>query len=327
MLEDQRVEGAASEEPMEDALPAGDAPFRSSAQDVSDKMAAALDNADEGDAGEGDESDSESSDADAGRVAEKADDEDEGDDEVRKILKKSEPKDNVQKRIDQLTARLKSLEEENKTLKTSKETKSESKDVEYTDAQLKTALRKAMEDGDSDLVFEIMDYRVKKSEKDLVKRYESVEKERTEAANRINSEWQKVTGDYAKVWEDDEGNEIYQGAQKELDITLNDSLLYQVALDLYHSKDSTGNFTYRVPGGQRMAVADALAAILKQRRLQPQKGKVKQLERSLAKEKRKKSLAGSGSMEEDAPKRTPSADETLAEVIAERRKFQRERGK
>jgi hypothetical protein len=144
----------------------------------------------------------------------------------------------------------------------------------------------------------------------------------------VNAEWEKVRVDYSNAWADDKGTEIYPGAKRDLDITAADSTLYRVAKDLYMKQDEQGNYIYRVPGGQRMAVADALAAILRHRKIQPQSGKVKQLERTLAKEKRKKSLAGSGSMEEDtALPKARTHQETLAEVLAERRKFQIERGK
>jgi hypothetical protein len=169
---------------------------------------------------------------------------------------------------------------------------------------------------------------VKKSEKDLIRRYQEVENQRVQQESRTNQEWEKVRIDYANAWVDDKGSEIYPGAKRDLDITSADSTLYRVAKDLYMQRDEQGTYTYRVPGGQRMAVADALAAILRHRKIQPQSGKVKQLERTLAKEKRKKSLAGSGSMEEETsiPK-SKSHHETLAEVIAERKRFQSERGK
>jgi len=305
-----------------EGLPEGDAPFKSSV--VMDEGMDAPAPEVEAEEAEADDAEAkpkaETSDAEAGHDAEKTD----GEDEVTQILKKADQKDNVQKRIDQLTARLKSLEEENTQLKGQKP---ESKETEYTEPQLRAAMKKAVEDGDADLIFEIVDYRVKKSEKDLVKRYQDAEKQRIEATNRINQEWEKVRIDYSNAWQDEGNKEIYPGAQKDLDITSGDSTLYRVARDLYNQRDEQGNYIYRVPGGQRMAVADALAAILRHRKLQPQSGKVKQLERTLAKEKRKKSLAGSGSMEEEVLPRAKSSQETLAEVIAERKKYQAERGR
>jgi len=322
-MPDEKVAAPVAEDT--EGMPEGDAPFKSSVV-MDEGMAAPGPEAEVEAEAEAEETEdakpkAETSDAEAGHDAEKAD----GEDEVTQILKKADQKDNVQKRIDQLTARLKSLEEENTQLKGQKAP--ETQDKEYTEPQLRAAMKKAIEDGDADLIFEIMDYRVKKSEKDLVKRYQDAEKQRLESVNRINQEWEKVRVDYSNAWKGDDDKEIYPGAKGDLDIMSGESVLYRVAKDLYNQRDEQGNYIYRVPGGQRMAVADALAAILRHRKTQPQDGKVKKLERTLAKEKRKKSLAGAGSMEEEVTPKAKSSQETLAEVIAERKKFQAERGK
>lgn len=324
-MADEKVAPLGSAVP-EDALPDGDAPFKTVVEDEgSEKFTEALEESKE-ELGEGSEEAETSDAAEESSTSEKKTDERE-EDEVSKILKSADKKDNVQKRIDQLTARLKTLEEENQKLKTQPSEKKDKVDPEYTEAQLKHAMKKAIEEGDHDLMFEIMEYREKRLEKSLVKRYEEAENAKLERQNQIDGEWKKVQTDYKTTWQDEQGKEIYNGAKRDLDLSHGDSLLYKVAYDLFNMQDEKGNFPYRVPGGQRMAVADALAAILKQKRLSPQDGKVKKLERSLSKERRKKGLSGSGSIEEDAPSRRPqTSDDTLAEVLEERQKYQTERG-
>ena len=69
-----------------------------------------------------------------------------------------------------------------------------------------------------------------------------------------------------------------------------------------------------------MAVADAMNAILKKRKLSPNQGKTKQLERSLAKAKRKASTPSSSSTEAEAP-RKKSGGSSLSDYMSERREF------
>ena len=84
-----------------------------------------------------------------------------------------------------------------------------------------------------------------------------------------------------------------------------------------NSVDEEGNPIYFYQGGQRQAVADALNRILKKRRLtnDPEKRK---LERSLAKAKRKGSIASTSSSDGTATK-MKSAGDSLADYIAERK--------
>lgn len=255
--------------------------------------------------------------------AEEADEVEESQDELKDILKESKSKgqDNVQKRIDQLTAQLKELKAENQKLQGKEPT---DKEPVYTDAQLKSAMKKALEEGDSDLIWDIMDYRTKQVEKSLVTRYENEKKTAEERYKAINNEWQKVTMDYSRVWEDEKGREIYAGAKKDLDITNENSLLYKLAAELYTSVDEDGQRQYNTQGGQKAAVADALSAILRRKKLSPVDSEKKRLQRTLAKEKRKRSLSGLGSSEAEAhtQKRPLSEADKLAEYIAERKKHQ-----
>jgi len=107
------------------------------------------------------------------------------------------------------------------------------------------------------------------------------------------------------------------------------SLLYQVAMALYTSKDAEKSAYYRQPGGQKLAVADALT-IIASRKLGARKDTEKErLKRQLLREKRKKSPVGEGSGGRDESRQRreqPSAAEVLDEVINERRAYQSERG-
>lgn len=236
------------------------------------------------------------------------------------IGKSSEKKkDNVQKRIDQLTAQLKELKTENLNLK--KTSEPTSKTPEYTDAQLKAALRKGVEEGDPDLVWEVMEYKTEKAKRDLINQYE----QEKSSSRSVVQEWNKVCNDYSLVWKDDSGKEIYPGARHELNIANERSTLYQLAARLMQSTDDDGQPRYAGPGAQRQAVAEAMALILRKRG----EGSTdkRKLERALAKEKRKKALISGGSMNaEKSVRRNASEQDVLAEYIAERKKFRQERG-
>ena len=324
-MPDEKVDSLAAAAAEDELLPEGDAPFKTAEKDEESSEDLIADAVDKGDKETSDDKKSEASDAEA-KPSDADEKKDDNEDEVKQILKKTETKDNVQRRIDQLTARLKNLEEENSRLKSQPLSDSKKEPV-YTEQQLKSAMKVAIEEGDADLMFQVMDYQAKQIKKELTEKYEAAEKAKVESSQKVQLEWTKVVNDYAKAWEDDKGVEIYPNAQRELNIKNQESLLFKVAYDLYNTQDEQGNYIYRVPGGQRMAVADALAAILKQKKLQPQSGKVKKLERSLAKEKIKKSLSGSESTEEvETSKKIPSTADTLAEVIDERKQYQAERG-
>jgi len=253
-------------------------------------------------------------------VEEKKDEED----DISSLLKPEEKKDNVQKRIDRLTAELKALKEENQTLKNVDAVK-KGKEPEYSEVQLRTAMKKAMEEGDSDLVFEIMEYQKKKTEESLIKRYEEAEQAKVQAARQVEQEWHGIRNDFSYLADPAEP-EYYRGSRNDLDISREDSLLYRLANSLFLSEDDTGRKKYFVPGGQRLAVADALAIILRKKGLNPQDKEKGKLKRQLTREKMKTSLGGANVMaEEKAPKKSSPKSE-FDEYIAERRKFRQDRG-
>jgi hypothetical protein len=233
-------------------------------------------------------------------------------------------KDNVQKRIDQLTAQIKELKAENDKLKTPEEKKSSDK-PQYTEAQLKAALKKAFDEGDHELAMEIFDYKVGKAQEDLIKMYNDERNKAVEGQKAVVTEWNKVCNDYSKVWADDDGKEIYPNAKNELSLGSESSLLYRLALKMYtESRDENGRLIYNTQGGQRQAVADAVTQILRKRRTSADPAK-KVMERKLAKAKRKASIPSTSSTEGGDTAKLRSSGDKLQDYLSERKKFLNER--
>jgi len=318
-MPEAKVDVKATEAPVEgEYLPEGDAPFTESAEKATAE-------AEKESAGEVSTEAEEIADAIKPGEAESA--EPEPVDEVEEILaepKTEEGKSHVQKRIDDLTREKKLLEERLTKLEQEKTTK-EGKEPEYTDAQLRTAMKKALEDGDGNLAMDIFDYRIKKMEDTLVKRYEEDKQVTFKQAKAIQDEWNSVVTTYDR-YIDPKTPEIYAGSHKDLSLRDASSLLYQVALALYQSDDPTKAAYYHQVGGQKLAVADAMAYILSKKAGKGKDSEKELLKRQLQKEKRKKSIVGGGPGEESkAPGRPQTDAERLEEVIEERKKFQEER--
>ena len=318
-MPEEKVDVAATEAPEEEALPEGDAPFKTTEKSTA--------GGEESPAGQVSE---EAKDiADAITPGEEEGAEPEPQDEVEEILaepKTEEDKSNVQRRIDKLTAELKTAQSELNTLKQEKATK-EGKTPEYSDAQLRVAMKKALEDGDGNLAMDIFDYRMKKMEDTLVKRYEDDKQSYVTKAKAIQDEWNQTTLSFDK-YADTKTQELYTGSHKDLNIRDATSLLYQVAMALYWSNDPEKAKYYQgQPGGQKLAVTDALTYILGKKAGGKGKDSEKEmLKRQLQKEKRKKSIvSGSPGEETRSPGRPMSDVERLEEVIAERKKFLEER--
>jgi hypothetical protein len=155
--------------------------------------------------------------------------------------------------------------------------------------------------------------------------YEGEKSRVTKSQQAVQQEWQKVCNDYGRSWDAGDGKEVYQGAKTELTLQDESSLLYRLALKMYYeAKDEDGRPIYHYQGGQRQAVADALNQILRKRKLSPNDSEKKKLERSLAKAKRKGSVPSSSSSDGESKKLKSSGD-SLAEYLAERKKYLGER--
>ena len=262
---------------------------------------------------------------DAVANAVKAAEAEELDDDIEQFMKpKEDDKTNVQKRIDQLTAQIKELRNENSKLKVPE---GEKKPVRYSEDQLKGALKKAFDEGDHELAWEVMKEQNKYAQEDLINMYEGEKNKVVTQHQATIQEWNRVCHDYNNAWATDDGKELYQGASQELNVGNGNSLLYKLAMKFYNETvDENGQPIYHSrPGGQRMAVADALNAILKKRRIAPNELKTKRLERSLAKAKRKATTPSTSSSDGDVPRKMKSTGDSLADYVAERRAFRNER--
>jgi len=236
-----------------------------------------------------------------------------------------EKKDPIQKRIDRLVAEKKAAEERLIALEAkfeaSQDTKSEK--TSYSRQQLNTAMKKAMEDGDYDLMNEIFDYKVGQVEEKLKTEYETEQKKVIDRTNDAKMEWEDVRGRYSYLSDDAEA-EIYPGARAELNLNNQNSILYQLSAYLFNNPDEKTRKYYQQRGGQKLAVADALSQILKKRRgLTPKNKEATLLKKELAKEKRKKSLGGGspGKQEDNSPKRPLTSKEALDGYIEDRKKW------
>ncbi len=234
-------------------------------------------------------------------------------------------KTGVQRRIDTLVGEKKALEARLAALEADKATR-EGKTPEYSDAQLRVALKKALDEQDSDLVWEIMDYRLKRQQESLVKMYQDEKKQSLDNAQRIQSEWEETCSAYDK-YADTKIPAVYSSSHKDLNLRDASSLLYQVAMQLYWNGGSVRE-RYKGPGGQKLAVADALTKIISYKGAKGKDSEKEKLKRQLQKEKRKQAIVGEGSpgAEEKSSGKPKTDAERLAEVIAERKKYQEERG-
>lgn len=310
MPEPKVTEAEVTEAPVEEVLPEGDAPFKSTEEATIEP-----------------EIESTEEDTEAEEIAEaiKPGEAERPEDEVEEILKEpetEEDKSNVQKRIDRLTAELKSLKEENVKL----QGKPVAEKTRYTEDQLAGAMMKAVEDNDKVLMRDIIVEIQHNVKDDLVKMYTTERETVTNQVKAIQNEWNDVTDAYSK-YADTKVPAVYSGSHEDLNIRDATSLLYQVAMALYWSEEPEKVKYYRSgPGGQKLAVADALTYILRNKVGKGSDSKVKKLEKQLTKERMKKSpVSGGPGGEEKTFKRPKTATERLDEVIEERKKFQDER--
>lgn len=308
-----------TEAPVEDVLPEGDAPFKSTVK-------APVEPGEEAESTEKVSDEAEEIAATITPGEEESAKEELS--EVDKILKEAESEDtpNVQRRIDKLTAEKKSLEERLAKVEAQQVTK-DGKLPKYTDDQLKVALKKGIEEGDSNLVWDIMDHIRKQTKQDLIEMYEGEKRQYTERQQKIDGEWKETVNAYGK-YADTKVPEIWPNSHKDLDLKNGTSMLYQIAMALYWNKDPEKAQYYQgQPGGQKLAVADALTYLIRTKAGKKTDTKVKSLTKQLTKERMKKSpVSGGPSGEEKSSKAPQTEEDRLAEVIAERKAYQTERG-
>jgi len=251
--------------------------------------------------------------------------------------------DNIQKRIDTLTARRKEAEEkatesENRAIRLEErirlaeegrltkptDGKEKEKLPEYSDEQIRRAMKTFMDEGDTDGILDIMDHKVKKMETNLRSEYEAEQKKVTEVQAKSNEEWKSVVKDFSPG----SYNDPMFDDDPDFDITSKESLIFQVAEAF--SKDTDVMKNYQGSGWMKRIVNDAFVEILKQKMSGSSKDKTEEpkdkgLKSRLAKEQRKNSLAeGTPSLGESEEK--PQSNQSLLdEALSERKSYKDKR--
>jgi len=236
-------------------------------------------------------------------------------DEIEELLKPK--KSGAEKRIDKLVAQLRAAEEKLAKLESQKP---EEKKTKYTRGQLSKAIKDAIENQDADLLMDAIDYRVKEERELAEKEIIANQQKHYQAQQAQTQEWQETLQDFAELVDPNEP-EMYVGAHEELDIKNQNSALFRLASNLYTNPENASK--YQKPGGQRLAVTDALTKILRVRQGKTAGSiKAKTLEKRLAKERRKTSLSGGRPpKEEEGPPRLMTDEERVDDYLKERREM------
>jgi hypothetical protein len=310
-------------------IKATEAPEKSARQAIEDALLEPTEDAAAAEQGKESAGEEQSVEEKIAATSEETQEESTGEDEIDAMLRESEEDTpNVQKRIDKLVSENKAMQAELERLRQVQDApKKEDKPV-YTPQQLRTALKKAMEDGDANLAMDIIEYRNEQLKSEMIKMYNDEKKAAIDQAKAIDGEWQELVTAYDK-YADTKVPEIWPGSRKDLSLRDATSLLYQVAMRLYWEDQGVIRAQYKGAGGQKLAVADALTYVLRNKAGSKEGSKVKKLERALIKEKIKKSpVSGVAGGEEKPTRKTLMTDqERLDEVLSERNKYQQERGK
>jgi len=231
-----------------------------------------------------------------------------------------------QKRIDKLTAKVYELTDKLEKYE-GKKVEEEAEEKVYTEQELFKALKKGMEEGDQELVWEVMKTYNKQTVDALRKEYTNEQKRVAEQIKEQTTEWKYVKDNYSHLSDPDEP-EIYKGSRQELDLNDNKSLLFRTATKLYNSEEPELRKRYNKLGGQELAVADALAKVLKRRKDKSPASSNKEdvLKRALDKERRKYSLTSPSTEKEETTEIRPQTEnDKIEEYLSERKKFISER--
>jgi hypothetical protein len=315
-------------------------PFVSSSQSVSDQLdKQATGDPDEGDDAEDSSKDTDSTDTEkteteteetSSSEGDKTTDSDDSDEESEQpVFKGAEKrKAEIQKEIDQLIATRNVLKDDLKATKTERSKDVEKKSDEetgrdFTNEELKAALKEFMDKGDETGVMDVMDYKLDKQRKDIVKLYQDDQKAAVDQVNAKNQEWQSIVKDYSP---DSYDNPVLKD-NSDFDVTDPKSVLYKLSKMYYEDAELGKN--YKGSGGMRKAVQDAFNELLlklvspgKGGKLEKGKKDDKSTLNRLAKSERKRSLS-SGSDDAGDKASAPSLEndvDVLADELKERKK-------
>lgn len=231
-------------------------------------------------------------------------------------------------RLKQSAQKPSTAEEEGEPDEPLKESKGEAKDP--SDAQIKSALRKAREDGDVDFEMEIMDYIAKRNAK----------RERLEAMKEVTSnnskalerkrQWSELVFDYTVFGEDGKESKDHP-----MNLNNQNSKLYKTAQALYRDKQLR---TARYSRGSEMenlrrAVSDAYLELTRMGENEPSRSApAEKLEPGKSVKARQKAAltepeqaAPDETEEAAAPSRSVTDTEKVEDEVTRRLKFRRER--
>ena len=237
-------------------------------------------------------------------------------------------KSGEQKRIDKLTAinhqkdeKITQLEDELALLKanaTPAETTKTSKRV-YTETELTAAWNKAYDDGDKELMNEIIKVREEQLADKLRQEYKAVQDAEKTVQKKNQENWTTIVDSFDYL----NNLELYPGSTKELSLADPNSLISQVAYALWMQHP---DYYQGKPNGQYLAVKDALNRIVTKRKTSSTSTKnteVKKLERKVSKLKKKTGGVGktkSIKQENENSDKPKSDRQKLEEEIATRKK-------
>jgi hypothetical protein len=255
-------------------------------------------------------------------------------------------KEKIQKRIDKEVAKRKTAEEEaaelraeNERLKAQikPEPKSEADAKrEPTDAEVRAALIKAKQEGDTEFEVQILEFMAERKAKAerlaAEKAYEENQKKQSEDAQRLQSDWNGLVLDY--IVRDDKGAEVKSHA---LNLNNQNSLLYKTALALFNDKELRASH-YNDPNkvtAFRRAVGDAYREISQNnlhvkddpKKVVPDSGDELIPSKPVRRNVAQLAEPGSETSEEPVPVKILSDTDKVIDEIKNRRKFIEERAR
>lgn len=180
----------------------------------------------------------------------------------------------------------------------------------YTEDQLKSAERKAINDGDLELLAEVHSERIKNLERNLVGRYEKERESQTKVTTEQQKEWSEIL-------------EKYSSSDPDFNIDNKSGALYRTAKALY--EDAELKKDYAGKGGMYKAVSDAYLELTRLGKSKKKSPKEKILERKLAKTKLKTKLGAGSGVKPDKNSSSNKDSSSLDDYINEHRDYHEKR--
>jgi len=191
-------------------------------------------------------------------------------------------KTNVQKRIDKITAEKYHAQSEVKELRTKLaelEAKVTAKpEPKYTPQILDEAIAKGIDEGNSALVREAIDHKIKMAIDDAVGKYQEPQKQAQSQQERRNALWQKFVS-------------TLNTSDPDYDFNNPSSAAYKYTSFYLNSPDYAEHYNAFGEYKDVQAANDAIRVISEQKRKKQHDGKLKSTETSLAKERMKNSMS------------------------------------